>query len=195
MSDGAFGRFMTRLLGKTEEAPRILGCVVTTRWGGDDVEPTAERLREILAELDERDPEHPDAWMTHGASGWTLALDEDGHARLSDPDFETVSHLTGVSRDRGLALWLAFAANGPDAVADQPWVEGSFPPEVLALRAAEAAAATERSERVFYDSLGTERPEVPCRKAGCTRGAITYSVLCRTHHCEQLWRRPCRFTH
>ena len=195
MSDGAFGRFMGRLLGGTVEAPRVPGCVVVTRWGGDDIEPTVDRLREIIAELDERDAEHPDAWMTHEASGWTLALDEDGYARLSDPEFESVFHLPGVTREQGLALWLAFAAEGRDGVASQSWVAGAFPPEIVAARAAEAEATTERSERAFYDSLGEERSSEPCRKSGCTRGAIQYSVFCRTHHCEQLWNRPCRFTH
>ena len=195
MSEGAFGRFMSRLLGKAKESPRLPGVVVTTRWGRDDIEPTAERLREIIAELGEADPEHPDAWMTHEASGWTLALDEAGFARLGDSEGESERHLIGVTPERGLALWLAFAANGPDAVANESWAAGSFPPEILAARVAEAEAASEQSERAFYDSLGAERAAVPCRAPGCGRGAIIYSVFCRTHHCEQLWKRPCRFSH
>jgi hypothetical protein len=34
-------------------------------------------MRELLAQLEERDPEHPDAWLTH-ESGWTLAVFESG---------------------------------------------------------------------------------------------------------------------
>jgi hypothetical protein len=44
-------------------------------------------------------------------------------------------------------------------------------------------------DRKFYDSLGPERADVPCREAGCTRGAIAYSVLCRPHHFENVKRK------
>jgi len=48
-------------------------------------------------------------------------------------------------------------------------------------------------DRHFYDSLGEERSDAPCRAAGCTRGAVKFSVLCRTHHFEQVYRRACPF--
>jgi hypothetical protein len=49
-------------------------------------------------------------------------------------------------------------------------------------------------DRKFYDSLGSERSDVACAAAGCTRGAITLSVLCKVHHFEQIKRRPCPFS-
>ena len=50
-------------------------------------------------------------------------------------------------------------------------------------------------DRKFYDSLGLERADVPCRKPGCTRGAVAYSVLCRPHHFESIKRKGSPFQH
>jgi hypothetical protein len=50
-------------------------------------------------------------------------------------------------------------------------------------------------DREFYDSLGPERADVPCRKPACTRGAVAYSVLCRPHHFESVKRKVSPFTH
>ena len=48
-------------------------------------------------------------------------------------------------------------------------------------------------DRKFYQSLGTEREGVVCRKAGCGRGAVALSIFCRPHHFESVKRRPCPF--
>lgn len=48
-------------------------------------------------------------------------------------------------------------------------------------------------DREFYDSLGPERADTPCRRAGCDRGAMVNSALCRVHHFEQVHDRPCPF--
>jgi hypothetical protein len=49
-----------------------MACWVTSRWGGDESEPTEARMREVLSELDADDDEHPDAWLRH-ESGWCLS--------------------------------------------------------------------------------------------------------------------------
>ena len=46
----------------------------------------------------------------------------------------------------------------------------------------------------FYDSLGPESPARQCRRDGCSRGAVEYSVLCRVHHFESIKGR-CPFDH
>ncbi len=46
---------------------------VQTRWGSSEDDPTEPRLREILAELETSDPEHPDAWLSH-ESDWTITV-------------------------------------------------------------------------------------------------------------------------
>ncbi|ACA88133.1 DUF7716 domain-containing protein [Shewanella woodyi] len=49
-------------------------------------------------------------------------------------------------------------------------------------------------DRDFYDSLGEERPNTPCKREDCSRGAVKYSVLCRVHHFEMIHKRPCPFS-
>jgi hypothetical protein len=49
-------------------------------------------------------------------------------------------------------------------------------------------------DRAFFEALGEERREVPCRSEGCTRGAISQSVFCRVHHFEMIKKEPCPFS-
>jgi hypothetical protein len=51
-----------------------------------------------------------------------------------------------------------------------------------------------RLDRQFYDSLGEEAAETPCRHDGCTRGSLRLGVFCRIHHFENIKRKPCPFT-
>ena len=57
-----------------------------------------------------------------------------------------------------------------------------------------ADGASQHRDRVWYESLGDERAEVPCRAAGCRRGAIKWSVHCKIHHFEQIQSRQCPFS-
>jgi hypothetical protein len=50
-----------------------------------------------------------------------------------------------------------------------------------------------RDDREFYDLLGAERHDHPCRNSGCARGAITHGVFCRVHHFEMIRGRACPF--
>ena len=157
---------------------------VETRWGGSEDSPLPNRLAEIVAELDTKDDEHPDTWLVHTPSGWLLRLDEDGYAYLEDENLDTVSHMKGISRSAGLDLWLRFAAGGPEGVKSEAWCQG---PRVLS--AEEVAAFRTRAESVvlesdrqFFDSLGAEDVAQTCKRVGCTRGRIKYSVLCKVHH-------------
>lgn len=56
-----------------------------------------------------------------------------------------------------------------------------------------AEAGIRNLEREFYDSLGPENDANPCRSPGCARGAIQYSVLCRSHHFESIRKTSCLF--
>jgi hypothetical protein len=53
--------------------------------------------------------------------------------------------------------------------------------------------AQREADRKFYDSLGVERGDVPCRAPGCARGAVALSVLCKVYHFEQVHGRACPF--
>jgi hypothetical protein len=165
---------------------------VETRWGGSEEDPSAERLAELIAELDTPDEEHPDTWLTHHESGWTIRLDEERFAYLEDQDLNVVSHIAGLGAAVALDLWLRFSLDGPSAVASDHWLAG---PRV---RTAEEVAAihersrqlTEESDRQFFESLGPEDPSRQCKRAGCGGGTIKYSVLCAAHHFEQVRGKP-----
>lgn len=51
-----------------------------------------------------------------------------------------------------------------------------------------------RMDREFFDVLGPERDNVPCRTEGCKRGAVSQSVFCRVHHYEMIKKEPCPFS-
>lgn len=169
---------------------------VETRWGGSEESPSPDRLRELIAQLSVRDQEHPDTWLIHQDSGWSLRLDEGHRAYLENPNCETVGHLTDVSAEKALTLWTSFAAGGPDAVAELEWKQGPRPvsEQEKAEKAERARQALMKLDRDFYDQLGSELSDAICRVEGCTRGRIQYSVLCKAHHFEQIRGRPCPFS-
>jgi hypothetical protein len=170
---------------------------VESRWGGSEDEPSEERMRELLAELDENDPEHPDTWLTHD-SGWSLAVFETGlvvweHLELPDPP----RHLINVTREKALDLWLQLARGHLVEIEREPWKDGYGPPlseEEIGERAREVAKLVMESDRKFYEILGPERSEKPCSTEGCPRGAIVNSIFCRVHHFESVLHKPSPFS-
>lgn len=55
------------------------------------------------------------------------------------------------------------------------------------------AGSRQKQDREFYDLLGPERVEEPCKHPGCARGAVALSALCRVHHFEAIKKRACPF--
>lgn len=49
-------------------------------------------------------------------------------------------------------------------------------------------------DQAFCEKLGSENPTVKCRREGCTRGVVAFSVLCRRHHFEKMQNRPYPFS-
>lgn len=174
---------------------------VETRWGGSEDMPSVSRTREIISELAVKDHEHPDTWMTHAASEWTLILDQSGSAVLTKvhEEFkkEDARHMLDVNTERALNLWTRFSVGGQEAVWDEPWSVGypKISDDELKDRRAEAEASLLAMNRTFYDSLGAERADVACKSSECSRGAIEYSVFCRVHHYENLRKCSCPFSH
>lgn len=170
---------------------------VQSRWGDSEDEPDVDRMRELLAELDAPDEEHPDTWLTH-ESGWTLSAHESGLMAWEDgEDLAPPRHMPRVSREKALELWISLSKGDLKAIEAEPWQPGHAPPPSEADKDARVRAAKRaqlESDRRFYEILGEERLEVPCRKEGCERGAIYQSVLCRVHHFESIYRRPCPFS-
>ena len=169
---------------------------VETRWGGSEKQPNEQRMREILAELEKSDPEHPDTWLSH-ESGWTLAVHESGLVVLENGESgDEPCHQVGVSREKAFELWLKLSRGDVAAVQREPWRPGQAPPRSAEERAEltrKAEAFTLGMDRKFYNQLGPERATVRCRHAGCQKGAIPNSLFCRAHHFENVCRRPCPF--
>jgi hypothetical protein len=161
---------------------------------GDSVdEPTPEQMLRVLEALDPGDEEHGAAWV--GTTDDTsMEWNVDGRMVYSRPRRRVLRHLLGVSRDRAVDLWVLLAAGRFEDLEAEPWKPGNgfvMTPE----RQREIDAASLAVDRGFYDSLGPERANTPCRRAGCKRGAVELSVLCRPHHFESLRGRPSPFDH
>ena len=166
---------------------------VETRWGGSEDAPPPTRLRQILAELDVPDPEHPDTWLTH-ESGWTLSVYESGLVLFANAD-GAASHMNSVSRERALELWLILANGRIDELAALQW-KGGYPPrdpDAIAQAKADGEALQLKSDQAFYERLGPESSDEICGAQQCDRHRIAYSVYCRRHHFESVRKRPCPF--
>lgn len=104
---------------------------VTGRWGGTERVASESRMRELLAELDQDDPEHPDTWLSH-ESGWSLSVFQSGLVvweYVEDPGEERTEprHQVGVSREKALDLWLKLSRAELDAIEQEPWRPGYSP--------------------------------------------------------------------
>jgi hypothetical protein len=171
---------------------------IVTRRGNTVRSPSRDHMIAALNELDEDDPEHPDCWLTHEA-GWTLSVFAGGRIVFANDEEDTPSrHLPHVSRERALRMWLSLAAGDLASLEAEDWHEGSHAPlseQELRTQREEMEQFYLERDREFYDSLGPERESPPCRREGCNRGAVQFSVLCRRHHVESLTGRACSFTH
>ena len=106
-----------------------MGYFVQTRWGDSESNPSTDRLREVLAELDGNDPEHPDVCLSH-ESDWTLTAFEDGLLVWENASEGEPQHMQGLSRERILELWLQLSRGDIAAIKAEPWLPGygSRPP-------------------------------------------------------------------
>jgi hypothetical protein len=153
-------------------------------------------MAEILAELDVPDSEHPDTWLTHHESGWSLIAHEQGILILENLDIgEEPRHMANVPRSRVLQLWQSLARGDVEAIEREPWHPGHGISPLTELQRREIDASGKAMDREFYDSLGKERADVRCRAPNCARGAVAASAFCRVHHFEQINGRPSPFTH
>jgi len=100
-----------------------VGFHISTRWGGDEANASVERLREVLAQLDAEDNEHPCVSLTH-ESEWSLGAYPNGLLVWENVEEGEPRHLNNVSRERMLTLWLKLAAGRVDEVDAEPWLPG-----------------------------------------------------------------------
>jgi hypothetical protein len=101
-----------------------MACHATARWGEGDVpEPTVERLREILAELDAEDDEQTSVSVTH-ESGWRLGAYPDSLLVWDNLKDQEPRHMNKVPRERVLGLWMKLARGMLAEIEHEPWLPG-----------------------------------------------------------------------
>lgn len=97
---------------------------MSTRWDGDEREPTVTRLREVLAEFDAEDDEHPSVSLTH-ESEWSLGAYSGGLLVWENVEVgDNPRHMNGVTRERVLELWAKLAEGRIDELEAEPWLPG-----------------------------------------------------------------------
>jgi hypothetical protein len=97
---------------------------ITHRMGQMETDPPLNRLRELVAELDVDDPEHPDIAVSH-ESGWTLRAYPDGLVVWENAgEDDEPRHVRNLPRQRVVELFLALAQGEIAAVEQEAWSRG-----------------------------------------------------------------------
>lgn len=161
---------------------------------GDSVNwPSVEQMRAFLDGLDPSDEEHGAAWLTND-DGDSLEYEIAGNLCFSSGGQHR--HLPKVTKEKVLELWTLLSRGELSALEREAWQPGPrapMSPEDREARERALAAAQLASDREFYNTLGPERPSIPCRHRGCDRGSVSLSVSCRFHHFANIRGRDCPF--
>lgn len=98
----------------------------TDAHGITEINPCEARMRELLDELDDLEPdeaEHPDVSLIHDRSGWILTVYPRGIIsleNLEDAD-ESPRYQKGINRQTALQLWLILSQGDIAAVKEHDW--------------------------------------------------------------------------
>lgn len=166
--------------------------------------PASIRLADLLEQVARGESSSgwlflPANWRKWDAN--TLAYIVDDEHMSQTEDEPTLRGYEGVAEPAALEDILRGASRLLNVRSFAGWLEAlvyyyrfdGFLPRIGAPDPPTGPAALLAVDRDFYDSLGDERSDVPCRTVGCSRGAVQLSVLCKVHHFEQVRRRPCPF--
>ena len=84
--------------------------------------PDVDRMRDILRELDRKDPRQSQTWLTH-ESGWSLSVAECGRLTWANIEADTYypRHMDGVCREGALSMWIQLARGDVDAIERLAW--------------------------------------------------------------------------
>lgn len=92
---------------------------------GDGLDVVTEsQIRDLLAELDDDDPEHPDVWITDEETGWELVAQGRPSVMLvlqNEDDESPRRTMSGVTRDRAVDLFLKLVQERLDELLAEPW--------------------------------------------------------------------------
>jgi hypothetical protein len=116
------------ILAATLTMVNAMNYVVQTRWSDSESTPDVARMREILRQLDRKDPRLPQTWLTH-ASGWSLSVAECGLVTWANLEADTYSprYMDGVCRETALSLWIQLAGGDVSAIERLPWRSAAYP--------------------------------------------------------------------
>jgi len=95
--------------------------------GISELNPSAERMRELLDSLDTgnaNDAEHPDVALIHDRSGWSLSVYPSGVVTLenfNEAD-DMPRFMSGITRKQALELWLELSRGKIQQVNSRPWL-------------------------------------------------------------------------
>jgi hypothetical protein len=95
------------------------------RWGAAELNPSIERLRELLQSLDIEDKEHPDVALKYETE-WCLSAFPSGLLVWENVEAEddNAMHMKCVPREAILRLWLKLARGEIAAIQAEPWLPG-----------------------------------------------------------------------
>jgi hypothetical protein len=168
-----------------------MGIYVANGLGDHIDDPCVDEMRAFLDDVDETDEEHGAAWLSTD-DGYSLEWSAFGLSFARPEQDDRTRHMRGVSRERALELWIALAEGRLDEVERCAWrPQSEIVPDPE--HQAKVRAWQLELDRKFYDRLGEERVDVPCRADRCERGAVQFSVFCRKHHFESVQKRASPF--
>jgi hypothetical protein len=159
-------------------------------------------LREVFERAKRRDL--PGVWLCLPSSPWTLETDGvfvDCEGPL--PRSSNGEELEETLDDKTIEEVVDWADRLADNENDSARLEvfhyyhrfDAFPKKLGDPEPPPADQILHQIDLQFYDSLGPEAPQTKCRKDGCSRGTVKFSVFCRSHHFESVKRKPCPFQH
>jgi hypothetical protein len=128
------------ILAATLTTVNAMTYVVQTRWGDCESTPDVERMREILRQLDRKDPRLPQTWLTH-ESGWSLSVAECGLVTWANIEADSYCprYLDRVCRETALSMWIQLASGDVSAIERLTWRSVAPLSEEPLLAAEEAA--------------------------------------------------------
>ena len=95
--------------------------------GISELNPTAEKMRELLDSLDAQgahEAEHPDVSLVHDPSGWALSFYPSGIVTFENFDEKDDSprFMRGITRNQALEMWLELSRGELQQVNSRPWL-------------------------------------------------------------------------
>ena len=96
---------------------------IITQDGAYEVEPSQERMAEVLGSIDPNDIEHPDVGLTH-ESEWCIGVFASGLVTFENLEDGDPMHMRGLSGQEILDLWCKLSRGEIEDLLRLPWKPG-----------------------------------------------------------------------